>query len=132
MSALSRTHGECANACACRARSPGPASTCRPRRFTNLSSEVDVDAELAGLVAAALAMARSLHLVVAAEGVETKAEQAFVQVHSCDMAQGYLHARPIPAPEFETWMARVDGGQRLGTGHGVDLSHGICNFRKYG
>lgn len=98
----------------------------------SLVSEVDVDVELAGLVAAALAMARSLHLVVVAEGVETKAEQAFVQVHGCDMAQGYLHARPIPAPEFETWMARVDGGQRLGTGHGVDLSHGICNFKKYG
>ena len=98
----------------------------------SLVSEVDVDAERAGLVVVALAMARSLHLVEVAEGVETEAEQAFVQAHGCDMAQGYLHARPIPAPEFETWMARVDGGQRLGTGHGVDLSHGICNFRKYG
>ena len=98
----------------------------------SLVSEVDVDAERAGLVVVALAMARSLHLVEVAEGVETEAEQAFVQAHGCDMAQGYLHARPIPAPEFETWMARLDGGQRSGTGHGVDLSHGICNFRKYG
>jgi diguanylate cyclase (GGDEF)-like protein/PAS domain S-box-containing protein len=78
----------------------------------SLVSEVDVDAERAGLVVAALAMARSLHLMVVAEGVETEAEQAFLQAHGCDMAQGYLHARPIPALEFETWMARVDGGQR--------------------
>jgi EAL domain-containing protein (putative c-di-GMP-specific phosphodiesterase class I) len=47
----------------------------------SLVSEVDVDAERAGLVVAALAMARSLHLVVVAEGVETEAEQAFLQAH---------------------------------------------------
>lgn len=82
----------------------------------SLVSEVDVDAERAGLVVAALAMARSLHLIVVAEGVDTEAEQAFLQTHGCDMAQGYLHARPIPAPEFETWMARVDGGKRPETG----------------
>jgi len=83
-----------------------------------LVSQVDVDAERAGLVAAALAMAmaRSLHLVVVAEGVETEAEQAFMQAHGCDMAQGYLHARPIPAPEFETWMARRAGAHGAGMG----------------
>lgn len=78
--------------------------------------EVDVDAERAGLLVAALAMARSLHLVVVAEGVETEAEPAFMQAHGCDMAQGYLHARPIPAPEFETWMARRAGAHGAGMG----------------
>ncbi|MDN4039450.1 EAL domain-containing protein [Massilia sp. YIM B02443] len=82
----------------------------------SLVSEVDVDAKRAGLVVAGLAMVRGLHLIVVAEGVETEAEQAFLQAHGCDMAQGYLRARPIPAPEFETWMARVDGGPRPETG----------------
>lgn len=71
----------------------------------SLVTDVDSDAERAGLVVAALAMARSLRLMVVAEGVETEAEQAFLQAHGCDMAQGFLHARPIPAPEFEAWLA---------------------------
>jgi len=81
----------------------------------SLVTDVDSDAERAGLVVAALAMARSLHLMVVAEGVETEAEQAFLQAHGCDMAQGFLHARPIPALEFEAWMASVAA---RGTGRG--------------
>jgi PAS domain S-box-containing protein len=77
----------------------------------SLVSDVDTNAERAGLVVAALAMARSLHLMVVAEGVETEAEQAFLQAHGCDMAQGYLHARPIPASEFESWMALGRGAR---------------------
>jgi diguanylate cyclase (GGDEF)-like protein/PAS domain S-box-containing protein len=73
----------------------------------SLITEVDTDAERAGLVVAALAMARSLHLLVVAEGVETEAEQSFLQAHGCDMAQGFLHARPVPAREFEAWLARM-------------------------
>lgn len=85
----------------------------------SLVTDVDTDAERAGLVVAALAMARSLRLMVVAEGVETEAEQAFLQAHGCDMAQGFLHARPIPAPEFEAWLAttaaaRLDRGKGSG------------------
>ena len=72
----------------------------------SLVTDVDTNAERAGVVVAALAMARSLHLLVVAEGVETEAEQAFLREHGCDMVQGYLHARPIPAPEFEGWMIK--------------------------
>jgi diguanylate cyclase (GGDEF)-like protein/PAS domain S-box-containing protein len=71
----------------------------------SLVSDVDSDAERAGVVVAALAMARSLRLQVVAEGVETEAEQAFLRSHGCDMVQGFLHARPVPAPEFEAWLA---------------------------
>lgn len=76
----------------------------------SLVSDVDTNAERAGMVVAALAMARSLHLMVVAEGVETEAEQAFLQAHGCDMAQGFLHARPVPAPEFEAWLASTGSG----------------------
>ncbi|WP_296949517.1 EAL domain-containing protein [uncultured Massilia sp.] len=71
----------------------------------SLISMVDTDAGRAGLVVAALAMARSLHLKVISEGVETEAELAFLREHGCDMAQGYLYARPSPAAEFEAWLA---------------------------
>ena len=80
----------------------------------SLVTDVDTDAERAGVVVAALAMARSLRLMVVAEGVETEAEQAFLQAHGCDMAQGFLHARPIPAPEFEAWLAAA--GRPRGAG----------------
>ena len=40
-------------------------------------------------------MTRSLHLLVVAEAGETDAELAFLDAHGCDVAQGFLHARPI-------------------------------------
>jgi EAL domain-containing protein (putative c-di-GMP-specific phosphodiesterase class I) len=71
----------------------------------SLVHNVDADAERAGVVVAALAMARSLKLEVVSEGVETVAEQAFLRAHGCDMAQGFLYNVPLPAPAFEAWLA---------------------------
>jgi diguanylate cyclase (GGDEF)-like protein/PAS domain S-box-containing protein len=47
------------------------------------------------LVAAIISMAKSLKLRVVAEGVETKQELEFLQVHECDQAQGYYFGRPM-------------------------------------
>jgi diguanylate cyclase (GGDEF)-like protein/PAS domain S-box-containing protein len=71
----------------------------------SLVTSVDADAERAGVVVAALAMARSLKLQVVSEGVETEAEKAFLRAHGCDMAQGFLYSQPRPAAEFEAWLA---------------------------
>jgi len=71
----------------------------------SLVSRIDSDPERAGLVVAALAMARSLKLEVVAEGVETEAERAFLHAHGCDMAQGFLYNQPMPAGQFECWLA---------------------------
>jgi EAL domain-containing protein (putative c-di-GMP-specific phosphodiesterase class I) len=71
----------------------------------SLIADVDTDPERAGLVIAALAMARSLKLDVVTEGVETEAEQTWLREHGCAMAQGYLYARPRPAAEFRAWLA---------------------------
>jgi EAL domain-containing protein (putative c-di-GMP-specific phosphodiesterase class I) len=71
----------------------------------SLVTDVDSDAERAGLVVAALAMARSLKLEVVSEGVQTEAERAFLHAHGCDMAQGFLYNRPMPAGQFESWLA---------------------------
>jgi EAL domain-containing protein (putative c-di-GMP-specific phosphodiesterase class I) len=37
---------------------------------------------------------------VVAEGVETRAEMAFLQAHQCDEAQGFYFSRPVPAQQF--------------------------------
>ena len=52
------------------------------------------------IVAAVIAMARSLELRVVAEGVETPHELEFLRVHECDEAQGYYFSRPVPPQQF--------------------------------
>ncbi|WP_353572480.1 EAL domain-containing protein [Candidatus Albibeggiatoa sp. nov. BB20] len=49
---------------------------------------------------AIVALARSLHLKVIAEGVETKAQLAFLKSLRCDEVQGYLISHPIPVNQF--------------------------------
>ncbi len=44
---------------------------------------------------------------VIAEGVETEQQKQFLIEHGCDMLQGYLFARPMPAEEF-TQLLRKD------------------------
>lgn len=45
-------------------------------------------------------MAKQLKMKVLSEGVETKAQSEFLKNISCDMAQGYLFAKPMPEEEF--------------------------------
>jgi PAS domain S-box-containing protein len=52
------------------------------------------------IVTAIISMGKSLGLQIIAEGVETQEELAFLQVHQCDQAQGYLFSRPVPSGEF--------------------------------
>ena len=59
------------------------------------------------LVDAAVRLAHSLDLRVVAEGVETTAQLAVLQDLGCDLAQGYLFARPGAAEEVS---ALVRGG----------------------
>jgi len=50
---------------------------------------------------AVIAMAHSMKLKVIAEGVETESQYAFLRAHGCEVIQGYLISRPVPANEFE-------------------------------
>lgn len=52
------------------------------------------------LVQAIIAMAHSLSLKVVAEGVETPAQQAHLNRLGCDVGQGCLFSRPLPADQF--------------------------------
>jgi diguanylate cyclase (GGDEF)-like protein/PAS domain S-box-containing protein len=55
------------------------------------------DMEIAATI---VAMGHILGFKVLAEGVETKAQLAFLQEKGCDMYQGYIKSKPLPSHEF--------------------------------
>ncbi len=61
----------------------------------------------APLVSATIAMAHQLGMQVTAEGVETPAQLAFLRRRGCDLLQGYLFSRPVPAEQFEGLLAQA-------------------------
>jgi diguanylate cyclase (GGDEF)-like protein/PAS domain S-box-containing protein len=55
------------------------------------------DSNDADIVSTIIAMAHNLGLRVIAEGVETKEQLEFLQIHSCDEVQGYYFKAPVSA-----------------------------------
>lgn len=58
------------------------------------------DARTLTIVKAVIDMARSLGICITAEGIETQAQQTWMQHLGCDSAQGYLFARPMNVDDF--------------------------------
>jgi EAL domain-containing protein (putative c-di-GMP-specific phosphodiesterase class I) len=59
------------------------------------------------LAATIVALGHHLDLVVVAEGVETEEQRHLLLEQGCDLAQGYLFDRPLPAEAFAaTWFGR--------------------------
>jgi EAL domain-containing protein (putative c-di-GMP-specific phosphodiesterase class I) len=55
----------------------------------------------AAIVQTIIAMTEALGFNVIAEGVETEAQQAFLELRGCHTYQGYLFGRPISLDQFE-------------------------------
>jgi predicted signal transduction protein with EAL and GGDEF domain len=71
----------------------------------SLTADVDADPRAAAIVRHTVALAHELGLSLVAEGVEDAATAAVLADLGCDVAQGYAIARPMPVPEFLTWLA---------------------------
>lgn len=56
----------------------------------------------AAIVKAIISLAKTLDLLVTAEGVETSGQLNWLKAHGCDEAQGYLLAKPLSAMDIET------------------------------
>ena len=57
------------------------------------------------LCRAIVVMAHALDMRVIAEGVETAQQRDLLASVGCDYVQGYLYAKPMPAPQFEAFLA---------------------------
>ncbi|MEV4707125.1 EAL domain-containing protein [Actinoplanes sp. NPDC049316] len=60
----------------------------------------------AAIVRSVIALADSLGLRVVAEGVEDERTWKLLGADGCHAAQGWFHARPMPAADFAGWLAR--------------------------
>lgn len=67
---------------------------------------IDSDSVKQRVVASIVALARSLDILVVAEGVETLAERDALVDRGCDLLQGYLLARPGPPYPQPSWTPR--------------------------
>lgn len=63
--------------------------------------DIGEDQDSETIVALIISMAHTLKLKVIAEGVESEKQLAFLEKQNCDMLQGYLFSKPLPAEQFE-------------------------------
>lgn len=63
-------------------------------------SDIDSDPNDASICAATVSLAHGLKLELVAEGVENAAQHGFLRELGCDLLQGYLFYRPLPAADF--------------------------------
>ena len=69
----------------------------------SLIDNADQDDTHQAILRAALAMARSLRLMVVSEGLERIQQESLVREMGCEYAQGFLYARPASASAFASW-----------------------------
>ena len=66
---------------------------------------VERDAKDTAITANVVALAHALGLVAVAEGIETEGQLAHMRTVGCDVGQGYLFSRPVPAEEVTAFLA---------------------------
>ena len=83
--------------------------------------DIPADDGARAIVAAVIDLAHSLGLRVVAEGVEREEQADCLRAMGCDVAQGWLYGRAMPADAFRTWLQssphapRADPEQHDGT-----------------
>ncbi len=71
----------------------------------------ETDADAIAITEAVLTLANKLRLSTVAEGVETEWQAAFVRSRGCNIAQGFLFGRPLPAADFEAMLREEAAGR---------------------
>ena len=91
-----------------------PISTLKIDRSLLVAAEQAAGGEPGAVLAAIVALTRTLDIRSVAEGVETPEHLQMVRSAGCDLAQGWLLGQPMPAEEVPGWVRRVHeaGGDR--------------------
>jgi EAL domain-containing protein (putative c-di-GMP-specific phosphodiesterase class I) len=63
-------------------------------------SDLTVDADDAAIVRAIIGLGHNLDLTIVAEGVETREQLQFLRAEGCDLVQGFLMSKAVPAAAF--------------------------------
>ncbi|MES2320453.1 MAG: EAL domain-containing protein [Pseudomonadota bacterium] len=67
--------------------------------------DITVNPDDAAIALAIISMAHSMKMQVVAEGVESRAQMAYLRRHRCDEIQGFHFSRPLPAKEMAEMLA---------------------------
>jgi len=84
-----------------------PIGTLKIDRSLLVAAERATSADTGAVLAAIVALTRTLGIRSVAEGVETREHLQMVRAAGCDLAQGWLLGRPMPAEAVPAWVARV-------------------------
>jgi diguanylate cyclase (GGDEF)-like protein len=68
-------------------------------------TDMDENPAHAAIVRSIIELGHNLSMRVVAEGIETEAVLATLREYTCDIAQGYFLARPMPATNLDGWLA---------------------------
>jgi len=71
-----------------------------------LVRNIDTDHVRQAIVKGIVQICKTLHIQVVAEGVETVGQRDFLGSLGCDVLQGYLYGRPVPAFEMAELLAK--------------------------
>jgi len=63
------------------------------------------------IVRATTDMARSLGVMVVAEGVESEEAESLLRRYGVDVSQGYYYSRPLPFSQYQAYVERMDSAQ---------------------
>jgi diguanylate cyclase (GGDEF)-like protein len=71
------------------------------------TSRLPSDRRSCTLVSTIIGLAHAFDMTTVAEGVETQAQLDYLVREGCDESQGYLHSRPLPRSDLESWLIGV-------------------------
>ena len=72
-------------------------------------SNADTNTDLIAITSSIVSLADHLSLRTIGEGIETPDHIAILQTMGCMYGQGYFWSRPVPAPDFEAFIAGKAG-----------------------
>lgn len=93
------------------------------RSFVQPLPAAEIDAMVATTI---IRLARQLGLTVVAEGVETAEQQSFLAESGCQVLQGFLFAKPLPADALEIWLTnRRTADKKIPGQAGEQMTQGL-------